>query len=94
LISNAGFEGALIAEFLEALCAVVGGDEGRNGGGEFGAVTVGASVDDLLFERAVEALDDAVGFRFADEGEAGREAVETALTLEPIGDVLAAVIVA
>ena len=34
----AGFEGALITEFLETPFAVVGGDEGGDGGGEFGAV--------------------------------------------------------
>ena len=94
MISAAGFERALVAEFLKTPFAVVGGDEGRDGCGEFGAVAVGAAVDDLLLEGAVEAFDDAVGFGFADEGKAGREAVEAALTLEPIGEVWAAVLLA
>jgi hypothetical protein len=51
-------------------------------------------VDDLLLEGAVKAFDDAVGFGFADESETGREAVEAALALEVVGEILAAVIVA
>lgn len=78
MISAAGFERALVAEFLKTPFAVVGGDEGRDGCGEFGAVAVGAAVDDLFLEGAVEAFDDAVGFGFVDEGKAGREAVEAA----------------
>ena len=94
MIGEASFERAFETEFLEAPCAVVGVDEGRDGRGEFGAVAIGAATDDLLFERAIEAFDDAVGFGFADEGEAGGEAVEAALALEVVGAVGAAVIVA
>jgi hypothetical protein len=42
---------------------------GDGGGGEFGAVTVGFAVDDLLFGGAVGALDDDAGLWFADESE-------------------------
>lgn len=98
MISAAGFERALVAEFLETPFAVVGFDEGGDGRGQFGALlasrAVGAAVDDLLFDRAVEAFDDAVGFRLADEGEAGGEAMEAALALEVVGEVLAAVLLA
>jgi hypothetical protein len=45
------------------------GGNGGGGGGEFGAVTVGFAVDDLLFGGAVGALDDDAGFWFADESE-------------------------
>jgi len=65
LIVATGFEEALETEFLEAPFAVVGGDKGGDGGGAFGAVAVGFAVDDLLFEGAIEARDDAVGFGFA-----------------------------
>ena len=51
---------------------VVGGDEG-------GEVLVGATVDDWFLEGAVEAFDDAVGFRFAEPGEAGVKPWQRAL---------------
>ena len=51
-------------------------------------------MNDLFVEGAIEAFDDSVGFRLADEGEAGGEAVEAALALEVVGQILGAVIVA
>ena len=72
--SNTGFNGRLVAEFFEAPVVVVDGDEGGDGGAELGEVFVGAAVDDLFLEGAVEALDDAVGFGFAEQGEAGGKA--------------------
>ena len=81
------------AEFFETPFAVVAEDKGGDRRGEFDAVVVSAAVDELLFDRAIEAFDAAVGFGFPDEGEAGREAVKAALALEPVREVLAAVIV-
>ena len=72
---EAGFERAFETEFLEAPFTVIGVDEGRDGGGQLGAVAVGAAMDDLLLEGAVEAFAAAVGFGFADEGEAGGDDV-------------------
>ncbi len=66
----------MVAEFFEAPVVVVNGDECGDGGPEFGEVFVGAAVDDLLLEGAVEAFDDSVGFGFAEQGEAGGKAVE------------------
>ena len=63
----AGFEWALVTEFLEAPVAVVEDNEGGDGGGQFGAIAVSATVDDLLLEGAIEAFDDAVGLGLADE---------------------------
>ena len=90
----AGFERAAIAEFFEAPFAIAEVSEDGQGGCKFRAVFGGVAVDDLLLECAVEALDDAVGLRLADVGEARGEAVEAALPLEVIGGVLAAVVVA
>ena len=91
---EAGFERVFETELRKAPFAVIAVDEGRAGGGQLGAVAVGVAVADLFFEGAVEAFADAVGFRFAAEGEAGGEAVEAALALEVVGAVGAAVIVA
>jgi hypothetical protein len=93
-VSAAGVEWTLVAEFLEAPIAVVEDDEGGDRGGQFGAIAVSAAVDDLLFEGAVEAFDDTVGLRLADECETGHKAVKAVLALEVVGEVLAAVIVA
>lgn len=40
MIIAAGFEETLATEFPETRCAVVGGDEGSAGGGEFSAVAI------------------------------------------------------
>ena len=61
MVSAAGFEGTLVKELFEAPVTVVEDDEGSDGGGQFGAIAVGAAVDDLLLEGAIEAFDDAVG---------------------------------
>jgi len=45
-------------------------------------------------EITVEALDDAVGFGFAEQGEAWAKAVEAGVGLEVVGEVLGAVVVA
>ena len=89
-----GFNGRLVAEFFEAPVVVVGVDEGGNGGAEFGEFLIGAAVDDLFLEGAVEAFDDAVGFGFAEQGEAGGKAVGAGVGLEVVGEVLGAVVVA
>lgn len=94
MVSAAGFQRALIKELLGAPVAIVEDDEGGDGGGQLGAITIGAAVDDLLLEGAVKAFDDAVGLGLADEGETGREAMKATLALEVVGEVLAAVIVA
>jgi hypothetical protein len=90
LAREAELDGALLTKFPEAPFAVVGLDEGRDGVGEFVSIAVGATVDDLFFDRAVKAFDDIVGFGLADEGEARGKAVEAALALEVVGEVLAA----
>ena len=70
--SKTGLDGGLVAEFFEQPVVIVGVDEGGDGGAECGEILVGAAVDDLLLEGAVEAFDDAVGLRFAEQGEAAR----------------------
>src|SRR2546430_8327157 len=87
-------DGGLVAEFFEAPVVVVLVDEGGDGGAELGEVLIGAPVDDLLLEGAVEALDDAVGFRFAEQGEAGGKTVEAGVGLEEVGEILGAVVMA
>ena len=76
-----GLDWGLVAEFFEAPVVVVKVDEGGDGGAEplgpepaegLGEVLIGAAVDDLLLEGAVEAFEDAVGLRFAEQGEATR----------------------
>src|SRR5512132_801930 len=52
-----------------------------------------ASENNLLLQRADEALGDAVGLRLADEGEAGCQAEEGQLVLEVLGQEGAAVVV-
>ena len=81
-------------EFFETPVVVVKVDEGGDGGAELGEVGIGTAVDDLFLEGAVEALDDAVGLRLAEQGEAGDEAVEAGVGLEEVVEVLAAVVVA
>ena len=73
---------------------VVFGDESGEGGAELGEVLVGAAVDDLFLEGAVEAFDDAVGLGFAEEGEAGGKAVVAGVGLEVVAQILGAVVVA
>jgi len=92
--SKTGLDGGLEAEFFEVPVVVVGVDEGGDGGAELGEVLVSAAVDDLLLEGTVEALDDAVGLRLAEEGEAGDKAVEAGVGLEEVVEVLAAVVMA
>ena len=55
----AGFERAAIPKFFETPFAVVEVGEGGESTGEFPAVFVGATVDDLLIEGAIETLDHA-----------------------------------
>lgn len=75
-IITAGFERALVTELFEAPITVLGFDKGGNHSGEFVAVPIGAAVDNLLLEGAVEAFNKAVGFGFAQEGKIGIEAIE------------------
>jgi hypothetical protein len=84
LVNEAGLAWARAAEFFEAPFAVVGLDKGRDGGGEFVSVAVGATVEDLFFDRAVKAFFDTVGFGLADDGEVGGEAVVAALASEVV----------
>src|SRR5205085_10562754 len=86
--------GGLVAEFFEAPVVVVEMDEGGDGGAELGEVLIGSAVDDLLLEGAVEALDDAVGLRFAQQGETGGKAMEAGVGLEEVGEILGAMVVA
>ena len=89
-----GFERAAVAQFLQAPFPVIQKGKGGYGCRQFCPVAVGVSVDDLLFDGAVEAFDYAVGLRLTDEGEARGKAVEAALPLEVVSEVLAAVVVA
>jgi len=68
-------------------------DEGCDSCSQFGAVAVGAAVDDLFLHDAVEPLDNAVGFWLSNECEAGGEPMEATLTLEVGGEVLTSVVV-
>src|SRR5438105_2590099 len=67
----------LVAELFEAPAVVVLVDEGGDGGAELGEAWIGAAVDELLLEGAVEALDDAVVSLGRGEGGAvrGKQAV-------------------
>ena len=84
----------MVAEFFETPVVVVDGEEGGDGGAEFGQILVSAAMADLFLEGAVEAFDDAVGFRFTEAGEAGDQAVAAAGGWEVVGEVLGAVVVA
>jgi hypothetical protein len=94
LIIAAGFEETVATEFPETPCAVVGGDEGSAGGGEFGAVAIGGALDGWFPERAVETFGDAAGPGCADEREARGESVEAARAREVVVAMLGVVIVA
>jgi len=66
----AGLEGCQVAEFFEAPLGVVGVDEVSDSRAELVEGPVGSAVEDLLFERAVEALRHPMGLGLFDEGEA------------------------
>lgn len=74
LVLLAGLEWCAIGQLLEAPAPVVAFDELGDGGAHVGEVLKGPAVDGLLLERAIPALDDAVGLRLFDEAEAGMDA--------------------
>ena len=67
----ARFERRAIRQLLEAPALIVAFDELGDGGAHLGEVSKDPAVDGLLLERAIPALDDPVGFRLFNEGEAG-----------------------
>src|SRR5215211_8725977 len=83
-----------MAVLLDQPFGVVACDEGADGVADLVDGLEDAAVDGLLFQRAEEALDDAVRFRLADEGVARRQAPEPGLSLEAVGHEVAAVVVA
>src|SRR4028118_1596934 len=85
---------AAVSVLLDQPFGVVAGDEGADGVADLVDGLEDASVDGLLFQRAEEALDDAIRFRLSDEGMARRHAPELRLLLEVVGHEVAAVVVA
>ena len=67
-------------------------DERFDGRAHLGEVSKGPAVDGLLLERAIPALDDAVGFGLFNEGEAGVDAPVAELVEKVVRQLLAAVI--
>src|SRR3990170_2472411 len=91
-MSLTGFLGSSEAQFFETPMRIVPLDEFTDGATHLLDVAEHASVDRLLLERAIEPLGDAVGLRFRDEREAGRDAPELYLVQEVVRHVLRAVI--
>src|SRR5215213_2113442 len=91
---GAGVERAAMAVLLDQPLRVVAGDEGADDVAHLVDGLEDAAVHDLLLQRAEEPLDDAVGFRFSDEGVARQHAPEPGLLLEVVGHEGAAVVVA
>ena len=67
----ARFEWRAIRQLLKAPALVVVFDERSDGRAHLGEVSKDPAVDGLLLERAIPALDDAVGFGLFNEAEAG-----------------------
>ena len=88
----ARFDRAQVPALLDAPLVVVQLDEAAHRGPQLLDSAVGPSVDDLLLQRAVEALHHAVGFGLLDEGEARVDAPELDLVEKVLGEVLGAVI--
>jgi hydroxybutyrate-dimer hydrolase len=87
------FGGASVAVLFQEPVLVVAIEVRPDGGADLLDVLEDTSENDLLLQRADEALGDAVGFRLTDESEAGRHAEEPQLVLEVLGHEGAAVIV-
>ena len=87
------FGGASVAVLFQEPVLVVAIEVRPDGGADLLDVLEDASENDLLLQRADEALGDAVGFRLTDESEAGRHAEEPQLVLEVLGHERAAVVV-
>ena len=88
----ARFERRAVRQLLEAPALVVAFDELGDGRAHLGEVSKDPAVDGLLLERAIPTLDDAVGFRFFNEGEAGVDAPVPKLIEEVVRQILAGVI--
>jgi len=88
----AGLVRSHVAHLLDEPLAVVAIDELLHSQSELGKILIGATVDDLLLEGAVEALGYAVGLGLLDEGVAGVDAPELDLIGEMLGQVLGAVV--
>ena len=71
-----------MAVLLDQPFGVVAGRKGADGASDLVDGLEDAAVDGLLFQRAEEALDDAIRFRLADEGVARRQAPEPGLSLD------------
>src|SRR5512132_1443423 len=87
------FGGASVAVLFQEPVLVVAIEVRPDGGADLLDVLEDTSENDLLLQRADEALGDAVGFRLTDESEAGRHAEEPQLALEVLGHEGAAVVV-
>ena len=79
------FGGASVAVLFQEPVLVVAIEVRPDGGADRLDVLEDTSENDLLLQRADEALGDAVGFRLTDESEAGRHAEEPQLVLEVLG---------
>src|SRR5512144_2898756 len=87
------FGGTSVAVLFQQPVLVVAIEVDPDGGADVFDVLEDAAEDDLLLQRADEALGNAVGLGLADEGEAGRHAEEGQLVLEVPGHEGTAVVV-
>jgi hypothetical protein len=69
---RAGVERAEVAVLLDQPLGVVAGDEVADGLADLVDGLEDAAMDDLLFQRPEQPLDDAIGLGFSDEGVARR----------------------
>src|SRR6266545_1602098 len=88
------FGGTSVAVLFQQPPLVVALEVRPDGGADLLDVLVDAPEDDLFLQGSDEALGDAVGFRLADEGEAGRHTEKRELVLEVLGHERAAVVMA
>ena len=84
--------GAQVAVLLHDPLGIVLFDEPADGVPQRRDVGVDAAMDDLLFERAIEPLGDAVGLGLFDEGVGRLDAPELDLVGEVVRQILASVV--
>jgi hypothetical protein len=87
---GAGVERAAESVLFDQPLGIVAGDEVADGIADLVDGLEDAAMDDLLFQRPEQPLDDAVGLGFSDEGVARCDAPEADLVLEVIGHEVAA----
>ena len=84
--------GVRYASFSRRHALAVAFDELGVGRAHVGEISKDPALDGSLLERAIPALDDAVGFRLFEQGEAGVDAPVAELVEEVVRQILAAVV--